>query len=530
MSVVAKMGPRKWHVPARDGQTLVAPPLAALLPHLGTPRPQPAVAERLDGVTWETLCQSARQALIEAALAYTRSYLDVPEAPDPTRPLVLAGHQPELVHPGVWFKHFVLQEAARRGQAVAVHVLIDSDVPRASGIAVPVPHGDRPALEHVPFDRPVPDVPYEHRSIRDADCFHSFGRRVAPLIAPWIADPIIGRFWPIAQAHAHRPLGQALSIARHVLERTTTAGGNLEVPLSRLAATEGFAWFLGLALTDPGGLHRAYNAALAAFRRQHRIRSPGRPVPMLESGAGGWELPFWVWTPDDPRRRRLWVRLAGRTIEATDRHHLTFRLDARPPQVDQRLVEQIQQLERRGIQLRPRALATTLFLRWIPGDLFVHGIGGAHYDGVTEEWARRWWGADAPPFLVATATFRLPLPVPAVTREDLTRIRVQLRDLAFHPEQWLDATPDTRPWIEQKKAAIAEALPKGRRAARHRRIVEANRHLAALLEPTRQKLHAQYNTLLAQWRTRQMLHTRTFSMVLFPETLVRRLGERVAEQ
>ena len=32
----------------------------------------------------------------------------------PNAPVILVGHQPELVHPGVWFKNFLLSELAHR--------------------------------------------------------------------------------------------------------------------------------------------------------------------------------------------------------------------------------------------------------------------------------------------------------------------------------------------------------------------------------------------------------------------------------
>ena len=40
--------------------------------------------------------------------------------------------------------------------------------------------------------------------------------------------------------------------------------------------------------------------------------------------------------------------------------------------------------ESEGIRLRPRALTTTMYLRLAMGDLFLHGIGGAKYDQLTD--------------------------------------------------------------------------------------------------------------------------------------------------
>ena len=45
----------------------------------------------------------------------------------PRRSIFLAGHQPQLFHPGVWFKNFALDRLARRHGAVAVNLVVDSD-------------------------------------------------------------------------------------------------------------------------------------------------------------------------------------------------------------------------------------------------------------------------------------------------------------------------------------------------------------------------------------------------------------------
>ena len=74
--------------------------------------------------------------------------------------IFLAGHQPELFHPGVWLKNFALGTLARQHGATAINLLIDSDTVKDTG-----PAGTRaarpsiPRVEVIPFDRPEPRVP-----------------------------------------------------------------------------------------------------------------------------------------------------------------------------------------------------------------------------------------------------------------------------------------------------------------------------------------------------------------------------------
>ena len=53
------------------------------------------------------------------------------------------------------------------------------------------------------------------------------------------------------------------------------------------------------------------------------------------------------------------------------------------------------------------ALVTTLFARLVLSDLFIHGIGGAKYDQLTDELIRSFFGLAPPDYLVISATLHL---------------------------------------------------------------------------------------------------------------------------
>ena len=59
-----------------------------------------------------------------------------------------------------------------------------------------------------------------------------------------------------------------------------------------------------------------------------------------------------------------------------------------------------------------RGPMTTMYLRFYLSDLFIHGIGGAKYDELTDEIIRRFFGIEPPRYLTATATIRLPIDRP----------------------------------------------------------------------------------------------------------------------
>ena len=60
---------------------------------------------------------------------------------------------------------------------------------------------------------------------------------------------------------------------------------------------------------------------------------------------------------------------------------------------------------RQGVKIRSRALVTTLWARLALSDLFLHGIGGAKYDQVTDRLIESFFDLAPPAIMVLSATF-----------------------------------------------------------------------------------------------------------------------------
>ena len=237
---------------------------------------------------------------------------------DPAQPLLaamppaLAGHQPQLFHPGVWFKNFAVGTLARRHGAVAVNLLIDTDTFKHN--AIPVPGGSRthPERHLIAMDLADRPIPFEERRILDRRQFAEFGRRVADRLAPLVPDPLLRDWWPMVVQRSTETdnLGACLAQARHQLEGRWGLS-TLELPESAVCSSEPFAWFTAHLLAQLPRFRSAYNEAVAEYRRRSRIRSAAHPVPDLAADGPWLEAPFWIWTADNPSRRRLFARQAG---------------------------------------------------------------------------------------------------------------------------------------------------------------------------------------------------------------------------
>lgn len=478
----------------------------------------------LQGRPLAEISHLARKELLESARRWTAAYRNVPPVPhDPQGLIYLAGHQPQMFHPGVWHKDFALGELARQHDAAAVNLIVDNDVFTDASLRVPTGSVAEPHAVQVPFDRPDPIVPCEERRIEDRELFAAFDRRVIEQIAPLVADPLIAQYWPLVRARAEHSdnLGACLAQGRHQLEESWGLA-TLEVPQSRVCAGEAFQWFTAHLLARLAEFRSIHNEAVREYRRAHHVRSISHPVPELAEEGDWLEAPLWVWTADDPRRRRLFARSAGGEVTISDRRAWEVRLPLRADGDAGRAVERLLELQRRGVRIRSRAIITTLWARLALGDLFIHGIGGAKYDRVTDRLMERFFGFRPPGFMVLSATLLLPIERDRVPVERERLIERKLRDLTYHPEQRLDGSDDApahliagkRRWIE-----TPQTVENAKR--RCQAIREVNAALQPWVGPARQRLLELQTQTRQGLRAESVLAWRGYAFCLYPEATLR---------
>ena len=485
---------------------------------------------------------AARAEFVAEALAYTRSYRDVTgEAflsspfPLPPSPLLLAGHQPELFHPGVWAKNFALSGLAAATGAAAVNLVIDGDTLKAASLRVPTGSPAEPRVESVPIDAAREEIPYEERRVADAGLFASFGERATETLRPLLTGPLLESFWPevVRQSRETGTIGAAIARARHKLEGAWGLQ-TLELPQSRMCDTVQCRRFAGHLLRNLPRFTAAHNEELHAYRRRENIRSANHPVPELAQEGDWLEAPFWLWTADEPRRRHVFARRVGGEVELTDRRTTTLRLPLADDRHDD-FAAALGDAARRGIRLRSRALLTTMYARVVLGDLFLHGIGGGKYDELTDAIVGRFFGVAPPEFAVVTATRRLPIaaiganPQVDAARHDEHVARHHLWELRHHPERFVEVAALRD---EASRAAAAAAVAEKERwmateptqeTARIRchAIRSANEALQPFLADERARWSNIQSAGRDHARVDELLGSREFSAFLFPENDLR---------
>lgn len=505
---------QRFRAPQRDGGVLVQPPWPDL-PALVAANRQ--AAESVRGEFAGLPYQQVRSAMGRAWL------LDAIGVSAPAdKPLIVSGHQPELFHPGVWFKNFALGRLAEQVGGIGVNLVIDNDLCRSASIRVPTGSVQSPRVQAVPYDSPAKPIPYEERGVLDAGLLKSFPQRVEATLGDLIHHPLVREAWPhvLRGAEETGNLGLAICRGRHALERRWGVA-NHEIPLSTLCNAPGFLHMAADLLCRLDAFHDAYNDSLAEYRQAHRIRTPAQPVPDLHQQGDWLEAPLWVWTTGDPSRRPVYARCSGGTLTLNDLQGQEWTLPgcpARPKVVAEGLAALLRE---QGVKLRPRALTTTLYARLLLADLFLHGIGGAKYDQITDRIAQRFYGFAPPPHATLSATLRLPIAHDSPPPHSQQQVARQLRELQFNPQRFLADNPAAEPARTEKLRWVQTPKSPGNAARRHRAIAAANAAMQPLVEDRRRQLLEHQRRLTGQARAASVLESREYAWCLFPEDWLR---------
>ncbi len=487
----------------------------------------------VDGRSATELAKEARTELLQLAAEWTGSYgvsgdwHKQIESGGRDVPLFLAGHQPGLFHPGVWFKNFLLSRLAEKSGAIGINLVIDNDIAEFPAVQVPVKLASGElARRMIHYDQTPHQAPVELQTVQDLETLRAFPAQLSRAIAPWVESPLVHRLWPhvMAQVGRLQNPGWIIAAGRHQLE-SDIGLKTLEVPLSTVCQTNPFHHFVSEIIRNARRFAGCYNRQLELYRERNAIRSTSHPVPPLVDDGEWTELPFWIYSARDPQRRRMLVCDRGGSVllragGLPDRHDLDSRS----------LADQLAGLQQDDFRIRPRALMTTLFARMLLGDLFIHGIGGAVYDQITDRLAVDFFQVELPPFLVATATFRLIDWSPDRATGQMRDLRNRLRDLDMHPERHLNAAAsDARSWIAAKGELVSQMAGAGNRRQRHFEMLRINAALRAMLVESRQQLEQDILEQEQRLARNQIVGSRELSICLHGEDLPSRLGAAADE-
>lgn len=437
------------------------------------------------------LRRAARRRLVDSAQAYVlrlNSLAEETDLPashaglltgDPAhQPIVMTGHQPVVFHSGLTFKYETTQQFAADNNAIGLAVIIDTDRGDAGQFGYPeqdptaelpppdndepesskresseressetehgdVEHGDAQAAEFEVSRSSPMFVRLAVQSLADSNRLFSRGKLKPAAELQQLAALVQSAMESVSQSAAARSAQDVLNgFAQLATSKVSAMEANailrwhhgigdrlLELPLSAIAAFPESLMLTVDVLKQPRRFAAAYNSALATYREEHGIRNPANPFPDLKITDDGCELPFWVVNHDRGTRDVLEVQLDGNVTRLLADGCIvdTFADSIPDDALDPMLLQ--------NLQVVPRGVMITVFLRLLFSDLFVHGTGGGRYDRFTDEFIRAWWNVEPPPFTVASAS-RYLFSEQRAELQRLNRIRSQLRDLQYNPQRY----------------------------------------------------------------------------------------------
>lgn len=395
----------------------------------------------------------------------------------PEGPVLMSGHQAEIWHAGILAKWFALGALGERGCGATAWVVVDQDDNDGTVVEYPALVKGRLSRARWRLDAARMTPEGAAMASRPAAAGSPPPAGLAPATAEVEAG--LGRIAAAVGGGFETAAAQMAEAARRLAE-PLGPGPRSVVMATALSRTRAFAEILERMKRDPGACIGAYNSAARA-RGEARARELA-----LERG----ELPLWRLRRGEARRPVFAGQIGGIPAE----------------------------------ELAPRGLLMTGMLRAWACDLFVHGLGGAVYDAITEEWFGSWLGVELSPAVAASATRRLSLGVGAPTE-------VAIRDAAWraHRARHDPGLIGDGAAAERKRAMVEEIARSrgGARGALFRRMHELLAGARAAHAPALARLEEEAAVLRARREEAAVAEDRSWPFALHKPGAMRALAREI---
>jgi len=212
-------------------------------------------------------------------------------------PIVMTGHQPELYHPGVWVKDFLIDRLARESSALGLDLVVDTDA--CDPVSLRVPHlGPEAGVREIRLAEGGDGAAYVQQPVPGAavrDAFRIGGLEALSVLPAPALGRHFGAFCDCLDGVADHAtdLGMLMTAARRCYEAPAETA-YLEVRASAQCRLPSYRAFAASLLADAPRVREVVNAALADYRTRTGTRSAAQPFPDLAESGGAVEAPFWL--------------------------------------------------------------------------------------------------------------------------------------------------------------------------------------------------------------------------------------------
>ena len=442
--------------------------------------------------------------------------------------IIETGHSPILAHPGVLIKHGLVNSIAKKAKAIGINLVVDNDVCHDDCLNIPDIKGLDSSVERIEFLPGLYNLAFEEIRYTDSTQLTAFKESVLKVLH----NPDMKKTFEDFINPVIRLSGETLGFtdlftcARHAF-LLRFGIGNLEVPVSLISETEPFLNFFLHITANARSFVDTYNAKLGEYRRLKKISSRANPLPDLMEKGYVVELPFWIWSEGESRKS-LYASVADNSrISVICEDKIIEHFDFGENSSSSENLNRLGDLISKGIKIRPKAIVNTMYSRMFLSDLFIHGIGGAKYDLITDEIIREFFGVEPPVYAAVSATLYLPYKPFDVSGEDVNELKHVIKDMGYNPDKYASGAvmedAGMKSMVSEKRELIDKEVHESEEKHRvFERLKELNALMKEEISPLVEEKEKELEELEKKIRYNSIVTDREYPFCIYPESI---LGE-----
>ncbi len=399
--------------------------------------------------------------------------------------IISNGHQPEIQHPGILFKDILTDLIAKKLNAIAIHVIVDTDATEFN-ISLPKSKNQFLFLNQIHIKSNEIFSKFNLKEIEKKEIINYLKKLNSEmnLFIPenYISSSLEYSNFIISELEKNTSLTKISFLIREKFFKDNSIQ-IYQIPISELIQLSSFQFLVKLIKENFNTFREAYNSSLAEYRKEHKIKNHAQPIPDLNEE----ELPFWV-------------------LNFTTNERVTLKKDE----------------SWEGKIILPKAITLTMFLRLFLSDFFIHGKGGGRYEEVSEKIYEKFFKIKASPYSVASITYNLIFPEKFnFANIDEKTLEQNLRDIEYSPEKFLDSENE---FVKEKKIIQAEFknLDSNKKEL-HKKIEELNSQMKKLVQNKKEDFEKTKSILPEILKTKEVFITRTFPFFLYAMNEIKNL-------
>jgi hypothetical protein len=478
---------------------------------------------------------ASRTELLNIAKNYTKAMTPAACFEGIGENIIVTGHQAIWHHCGILAKNAITSKFAADVNGCPIHLVLDHDV-CDTAIVLPKKQMDgdwcfekieiEPAQNPVPLGfRPAPKGHAPQKEIIQA-LSDAIGRIYGKQFCCMIWSQYLGL--PSNCLPDFKNVADFITCFQAMLN-SALGIKMLYLPVSLLSASSCFTDFAASVIINASYFAHSYNnAAFDQMKYKNNNTSETIRPLTVDYSKGFIELPFWL-VSSQGRRTSLYVKLAdsGKIKICT----AATGLGGLDSSENDGKIEQLKIiLNQQKYYLWPKAVTLTLFVRLFLADWFVHGVGGAFYESITDKIIEDYYRIEKLRFGVATATVTLPLCDCAGTAgETSDELKLRLRDFKYNPEKFIEAplmqTEPVKSLLDKKKKLIEithnHCLTAQEKKSAWEAIATVNKALFQFTKNALQNLNEKIKQLDSRCLAQQVLNCRQYFFGLLPEEILK---------